>query len=683
MIEERYELAAGRLSEILSEEGTEGPFREYFQFCAGFLGMLAEEFDWIERGNILQASLEELQTRNRKLYEDIIGDAYDSSYGNPAYAVRILGEEFGGLLSFLYAELRSAIPWVYEQDREELVIRMELFLEIYVSFRESFLENQRAPGKEDIRKIIYWFVSDYSEIETEKRIRFQLDPSQDYAVKIIQESSLENPRYLYLFGEYITENEIKTAEYLAKLPEEVIASMADTFTEGYRIGFEVNGRDISRKKTVNIRYVLGFERMVKRAVENFKAMGLESIIYRAYPSTFHRRGVHKIGYMGAAANKQYDYDHKEDEAVYLDKLFVQRKLEVLKAAFEKYKEPAAVHGGPACVETFGELPFVPKSKPEAFRLSEEQQKLSVEFAQAAGMLTNEYIKGDERSFTIIAFPAPEIGERFDEIFHEIIRINTLDYKRYQKIQQTIIDTLDLGTSVIVKGMGGNRTDLIVSLQELKKPDKETNFENCVADVNIPVGEVFTSPKLEGTNGILHVSRVLLNELEFKNLELVFEEGMVASYSCGNFETLEENRQYVMDNVLYHHESLPLGEFAVGTNTAAYVMAEKYGIADKLPILIAEKMGPHFAVGDTCYSHSEEVRTYNPDGKEITAKDNSVSVLRKTEPSKAYLNCHTDITIPYDELGELSVMTKEGDKIPVILEGRFVLPGCEELNKPFE
>ena len=41
------------------------------------------------------------------------------------------------------------------------------------------------------------------------------------------------------------------------------------------------------------------------------------------------------------------------------------------------------------------------------------------------------------------------------------------------------------------------TDLTVALHPLKDPAKETLFENCVADVNIPVGEVFTSPQLAG------------------------------------------------------------------------------------------------------------------------------------------------------------------------------------------
>ena len=81
--------------------------------------------------------------------------------------------------------------------------------------------------------------------------------------------------------------------------------------------------------------------------------------------------------------------------------------------------------------------------------------------------------------------------------------------------------------------------------------------------------------------------------------------------------------------------------------------------------------------------SEELRTFNPDGKEIVAKDNEVSILRKTDINKAYYNCHTDITIPYDELGSLTAVGKNGSHVDIIRNGRFVLAGCEELNKPFE
>lgn len=158
---------------------------------------------------------------------------------------------------------------------------------------------------------------------------------------------------------------------------------------------------------------------------------------------------------------------------------------------------------------------------------------------------------------------------------------------------------------------------------------------------------------------------------------------MTEYTCANFDSEEENKKYIKDNILFHHDTLPLGEFAIGTNTTAYVAAKRFGIGDKLPILIAEKMGPHFALGDTCYSHAEDVKVYNPDGKELIARDNEISALREEDSSKAYFNCHTDITIPYDELGLLAAVTKEGKEFPIIENGRFVLAGCEELNKPFE
>ena len=142
-------------------------------------------------------------------------------------------------------------------------------------------------------------------------------------------------------------------------------------------------------------------------------------------------------------------------------------------------------------------------------------------------------------------------------------------------------------------------------------------------------------------------------------------------------------QSIKENILFNHETLPIGEFAIGTNTTAYMMAGKYDILAKLPILIVEKTGPHFAVGDTCYSHAEDKKVYNPDGKEIISRENDFSMLRDTEPEKAYFNCHTDITIPYNELESITAHNEDGTEIDIIRDGRFVLKGTEELNEAFD
>ena len=683
MIGERYQLAVSRIKEIKNEKLGMPEFDEYFRTVSGFIEMMDDTLKWSIDGGLEKDSMEELGKRNKALYEDILPEHYDSSFGNPEVAVQKLGEDFGKILSSLYFEIRSMIPSAFEHNLFDMVIRAELFLEVYGAF-SSASEAGKLPEYEAIRQIMYWFYSDYAEEERCIRFAQMVAPESDFARDIIMESDLTDLRYLYKFGEYITDNELKTAEHLNTLSQEEIDKLATTYTEGYRIGFAMTGKDISIKKTAAIVYELGFERIVKKAVSNFKEIGLKSSIYRANMSVFTMLGsARRSGYTGAVPNKQFDYDHKDDDALYLDGALVTRRLEAMRAAGEKYKKEAKVFGGPAVIETFGEKPFAPVPKKDAVHYSDTQKKLLSDYKIQNSLIMNEYIIGKERSFTIIAFPVPEIGPKFPEIFNEVVKINTLDYKLYQNIQQKIIDALDEAVYVEVKGMNGNRTDMKVMLHELKDKAHETNFENCVADVNIPVGEVFTSPVLKGTNGTLHVSGVYLEGLFFKNLEITFEDGCIKDYNCSNFESDEENKKYISDNILFNHKTLPIGEFAIGTNTTAYQIARDYSIADKLPILIAEKTGPHFAVGDTCYSHEEDNITYNPDGKSIIARDNEISLNRKTDPDKAYFSCHTDITIPYDELGEIRAVKENGEGIVIISNGEFVLPGTEELNIPIK
>ena len=677
ILEERWQLARERILEIPTETQVPEPYRDYFIRTARFLRQVFGILDIRKSGQWDALTLKERREWNQVLYEDILPQNYQNSYGNPRYAKTMLGKDFGKALSALYSQIRGSIVFAFEDRLWDLTVLGELFLEIYGEFTADAL-----PEAENLHHILYSYIRDYCDDMMEYRVREMVDPKLDFAVSIIMEKDLTDLRYLYDFGEYISDNEYKTAEFLNRLSQEEIDRMAQTYTEGYRMGFINNGIDLGKKKTVNIRYTLGFERMIRSAVLQFEKMGLKPVIYRSATHLINKRQHLRIGYFGGIPNQQFDYDHRNDAALYLTEEMVSRKLRALQNGFENCKELANTHAGPAVMETFGETPFVPKSVDCAYELTEKQQKLVVRMDTESSQITNRYIIGDERSFTIIAWPVPEIGESFEEIFRETIKINTLDYKKYQKIQQCMIDALDEGTAVHIKGSNGNRTDLTVCLISLADPARQTIFENCVADVNIPVGEVFTSPKLAGTSGVLHVTRVFLNGLEYRDLWLRFEDGMIRDYGCENFSGEEENRAYIRENVLHQHDGLPMGEFAVGTNTTAYVMAKKYQISPRLPILIAEKTGPHFAVGDTCYSWAEDNPVYNPDGKEVIARDNEVSVRRRENPSEAYFGCHTDITIPYDELEYIRILRRDGQILPLIEKGRFVLPGTEEQNVPF-
>lgn len=665
IILERYEIATSRIREIINEDTVSEPFKSFFCKASEFICKIYDLNSIIKSGEINDFSLDRLKELNKSLFEEIYSENYEESFANPEYAVKTLGEEYGKILCYIYTKNRGMIRNVYMGRLEEVVLQMELFTQIY-----NYFEDVEQLEYDNVYETVYSYEKDNTEIFTDLMIEDRINPDNKFAVDIVMNSDLNDLRYLYKYGEHVGFNELKMAEFLNSLSQEEIDRLAKVYTEGYRIGFINTGKDISKKGTVDIRYSLGFERIIRSAIFNFKKMGLEPVIYQ-------------VGYTTTSPNRQYAYDHRYDDALYLDKAYIKRKLEVSRHAYESRKQLAGKMAGPAVIEIFGETPFEPENKKQAYALSEEQQKLKSEYITEYQTMVQEYIKGDERSFTIIAFPIPEFGDDFEQMFKETVKINTLDSEIYGKVQQNIIDALDQAEYVKVLGKGDNKTNMKVQMHDLKNPLKETNFENCLADVNIPLGEVFTSPKLNGTEGILHVSQVYLNDLKYNDLQITFEDGKIKDYTCKNFDTEEENKKFIKQNVMFNHETLPIGEFAIGTNTTAYMVAKKYHVVYKLPILIVEKMGPHFAVGDTCYSFEEDIKTYNPDGKEIVARENEVSALRKTDIKKAYFGCHTDITMPYDELGEITAVRKDGSEITIIKDGRFVLEGTELLNEPLE
>lgn len=724
---ERFRLSVERIGMMAEEEQTAPACLSFFQGAAGWVLQLLDHCRMLEDGSFERMPIEELQRKNHALYEDILPDHYEESWANPGYAIRQTGPEMGPVLSALMMELRSMISLVYEGDAERFLIRMELLLEIYFAFVTAFREEQaeedadtagvseegasegagcgafdRAaaekalkgmPPAGHIRDKIRQFLEDYAGDEMLVRVQRSLVGGSLPERIIGQVYTPGDQRCLYRYGCYISDNERGVFSYLESLDEETIAKMADTWTEGFRIGFEVTGKDLSFRKRAGLLYHVGFERVVRRAVENLGKIGLEAVIPGMQGNLFTQHAGRGGGeYTTTPANPQYGYDHREDLALFFNDVLRSRRSQALQQAYKELEDETGLYAGPLVMETFGEKPFSPVMHEGYARFSGSQQKKIARFRQEADLLYDRAVIGKERSFTIIAFPIPEITKgyadgdlkaSFDEIFHAVIGINTLDYMTYRDVQARIINVLDTAQYIHVTGAGENRTDLTVRLQTPEDPSRQTIFENCVADVNIPVGEVFTTPALEGTEGILHVTKVYLEGLLFEDLEIRFKDGRIEDYSCGGFPTAEEGRKYIEENILFHHETLPMGECAIGTNTKACVEAARLGFLERLPILIAEKTGPHFAVGDTCYSHEEDNRVFNPDGKEIFAKDNAYSLLRETDPDRAYFGCHTDITIPYEEVGLLAAVRPDGTQIPVIRDGRFVLEGTELLNRPFD
>ena len=245
--EERFSLVMERIAEIAEETDVPEKFDDYFKKTAAFLLQLKNVSEKAEKDTLKDASLTECEKQNAGFYDDIKAENYGKSYGNPTYAVEKLGEEYGQILSALYAECRKRITDVYAAKKMNVTITAELFVEIY-----NYFEDKEGIDKTAIEQAVYWYFHDYSEIFIEDSVRELVDSEEDFLYQIVMNSDLNDLRYLYQYGQHIGKNETGIAAFLNGMSDEEIQAMADTYTEGYRIGFAATGKDLSKKTRTQV-----------------------------------------------------------------------------------------------------------------------------------------------------------------------------------------------------------------------------------------------------------------------------------------------------------------------------------------------------------------------------------------------------------------------------------------------
>mgnify|MGYP000195173526 CR=1 FL=1 len=222
-VRERLDLSMERVA-AMGEDDIRQPYGNYFRCVSRFILMIGELVKEREEGKKL--SLPQLQERNHRLYEDILPEHYEVSFANPDYAVKELGEGYGQILSALYTEIRGDIVYAFEMRLEYIAILCETFLEVYNLFTQAWEEENETPREQAVRDALYWYVSDYAEERQEYQVREIVDPSLHFVKDIVMESDLTDLRYLYQYGEYITENEKGTARFLNTFSQEEIDAMA-------------------------------------------------------------------------------------------------------------------------------------------------------------------------------------------------------------------------------------------------------------------------------------------------------------------------------------------------------------------------------------------------------------------------------------------------------------------------
>lgn len=644
---------------------------EYKKFVASSADVIlkALAIDKKHTGNYYgNRNFETLLVENNDLYTELLPHNYEKSYANPDRCAELFGPAAGPAMSSIYYCFRSLIRDAYLHKTRRIAEYAGALMRLY-----EYLDGAKGAAKINAGPIIEIDRSLALENLDDKKmteLHERFNPEFKFYKDIVSSSSGNDLRYLFKYGCYISYNEIKTAAFLNGLDEAEITKLAAHIVNAFIEGFTTENKDRGARNCVKIIFCAGFERIVKAMMSKFAAIGFETIISSV---------------VSTEPNRQADYDHRYDEKPLLSDKYNAAIIGAYTKAFDRCAHFIDKFCGHIRIGKFGETPFSPAASAHARTLGKKEEALYNKLTHDAAVLFSARVPDRHTSFSIISFPTPEIGGNFEEIFRQILKINTLDTNKYILIQQKIIDALDRADFVHVKGARGNRTDIRVRMPKLADPEKQTNFYNCGADVNIPAGEVFTTPMLKGTEGTLHIAEAYLDGFNYIDLELKFKDGVVTGYSCKNFSSAAKNKKYIEQNLFDLQKSLPIGEFAIGTNTLAYAAAKKFDILRKLPILITEKMGPHFAIGDSCYLYVEDIPIYNQlNKKEITARDNERTILRKTAPDKAYTNVHVDITLPYESIGFIAAESANGKKsVKIIENGRFVLKGCEELNRPLE
>jgi len=635
--------------EALSKLGNQSPFHSFLRETGERILFTYTVLNELREG----ADSERVKALNQQAHAPLLDETYGKGLANPATAASVFGEELGWYVSAFNYKVLTLFSRAFKGESLVLSQNADHWLEACAAGAEGFVALMKHRWAEVVPAAV------------ESGYRWAYDPEKGFYTDVALSATPDDLSYLYRYGTRITQNDLRTATFINSLPEEDIRLISETIVESYIEGFRESGMDYSIKNTVGYIIQAGYERIVPGLVSGFKKYGLRVFIRQV---------------VGTKLNRQATYDHRFDYALSISEKSVDERLSVTKEVFWNMADISRSYSGTAFLDVFGEKPFSPVLKPEACKADSSTSALFNRLTQGLRLISNEYMPGDETSFEIIAFPSPEIEGNFEEIFKDTVRLNTLSNDEYRSVQQAIIDAMDGAEYAHITGRGTNETDLKVALCPVTDLNKQTIFENCLASVNVPLGEVFTSPVLKGTNGLLHVEESFLRGLRYDNIRFQFKDGYVAAWSCTNFEDPQRGRDYIEENLFFPHKTLPLGEFAIGTNTVAYAMALKHGIMGLLPILILEKMGPHFAVGDTCFTWAEDAQKPNPlTGKTMIAVDNEKTIQRKQNPSLAYTNKHTDVTLPYSSLDSISVVHPGGREVFIIKGGRFVLPGTEMLN----
>lgn len=618
---------------------------------------------------VLEAGAEKIFETLQDRKERYTWKGYETSFTNPRHAVEILGKSAGILFSGLYNALINRHFSAIRQQTETFVLSRQAVLELidtlgaYLSgaapefdivvdgveksLRRVFQDNTRIGGTDAIRNLV---------------------PEYNRQIRLLEKFDSLGERILWCRPWKYHAEALEVMRSLLDVEPELLRVTARELVAGFKRAVSNAGLELNPGDIVNFHFCEGMEPLVCRIIDELRCADVR-VVLTCSPAV--------------RDNHQENYDHRNDHHMALTPDFIEEYAVLMDSVYgEHAPDLSAIKGNMMC-EFFGEDLYNPEQHGVCLPFVADAQKA---FHDRLVSVTVKYMPPGRQSFTVCALPHPHLGPDTPELLRKSLGLLTLPLDVWGPAQERLIETLDRADRVRIVGTRGSRSDMTVTFRNPDDPAKQTVFANVLADLNFPVGEVFTTPALKGTDGTLHIPGTLFFAgLPYKEFTLVYRDGRIADYGCSNFDDPARGRQYIEENLFRKRESLPMGEFAIGTNRILDRMVRDHSIpSQKLSVLLIEKMGPHFAFGDTCFLMREDQDCINPDGRDVVARYNEISEPAEGRtPADRYFFVHVDVTLPYEYTGTIKAHMRDsgepGEWIDIFRDNEFVLPGMEALN----
>lgn len=179
-----------------------------------------------------------------------------------------------------------------------------------------------------------------------------------------------------------------------------------------------------------------------------------------------------------------------------------------------------------------------------------QKKL---YAKLYGQPVHMDIRVPRTRWVVLRYPSPSMAQQAGmstEAFEDFyFKVCTLDYSRMSQAMDPLVKRMEAADRVRITGRG---TDLSFSIKGQKAV-------KCDGRLNIPDGEVYTSPIIDSVEGVLQYNTPSLYQgLTHENVRLVFEKGRIVEATGSLTKQLND----ILDT---DPGARFIGEFAIGVN----------------------------------------------------------------------------------------------------------------------